>query len=310
MENKTTQKPLVTIMIPTYNQEKYIGEAIESALAQDYPNLEIIVADDCSTDSTAKKVHPYTEDHRFHYHRNKSNLGRVGNYHNTAHNLAHGEWLINLDGDDYFTSTSFITDAIDAISKATEEKGRDVVAFGYRHDITGLPEEIPAISIGPTTRIIPGKEYFLKYYRIGKFGHANFIYRRDIGQKIGMYVCPHQASDFHSLVRIFLFGDIILDSRSVSHWRVHGQNTTFLEAEDKLRQMRETLDSLQKFAEPYFSADELQQWRKGMNRDAYNDYLQLRIVYKRGIKTGWLLLTHPRPTREYLRSWWRLIFNR
>jgi len=44
--------PKVTIMIATYNQERFIGEAIESAMAQDYPNLEIVVCDDCSTDRT------------------------------------------------------------------------------------------------------------------------------------------------------------------------------------------------------------------------------------------------------------------
>ena len=47
-----TIKPKVTIMIPTFNQAAFIGEAIGSALAQTYSNLEIIVGDDASTDAT------------------------------------------------------------------------------------------------------------------------------------------------------------------------------------------------------------------------------------------------------------------
>ena len=47
-----TAGPKVTIMIPTFNQAEFIGEAINSALAQTYLNLEIIVGDDASTDAT------------------------------------------------------------------------------------------------------------------------------------------------------------------------------------------------------------------------------------------------------------------
>lgn len=101
--------PLVSIMIPTYNQEAYISDAIESALAQDYPNLEVVVTDDCSTDHTAEVVKQYLTDSRLKYHRNTKNLGRVGNYHNTLYNVASGEWVVNLDGDDYFTDNKFIS---------------------------------------------------------------------------------------------------------------------------------------------------------------------------------------------------------
>ena len=51
------RKLKVTIMIPVYNQARYIREAIDSALMQTYSNLEVIVGDDASTDATAKIVH-------------------------------------------------------------------------------------------------------------------------------------------------------------------------------------------------------------------------------------------------------------
>ena len=54
-------KPKVTIMIPTFNQAAFIGEAIDSALAQTYSNLEIIVGDDASTDATPQILAKITD---------------------------------------------------------------------------------------------------------------------------------------------------------------------------------------------------------------------------------------------------------
>lgn len=48
------ENPLVSILIPVYNREKYIGEAIESAINQTYKNIEVIIVDNCSTDNTWK----------------------------------------------------------------------------------------------------------------------------------------------------------------------------------------------------------------------------------------------------------------
>lgn len=48
--------PKVTIMIPTFNQGNILYRAIESSIMQDYPDLEIIVSDDCSTDNTFEKI--------------------------------------------------------------------------------------------------------------------------------------------------------------------------------------------------------------------------------------------------------------
>ena len=62
-----TDKGLVSIVMPSYNTAKYIGESIESVLLQTYPYWELIVVDDCSTDDTDDVVKPYLVDTRVRY---------------------------------------------------------------------------------------------------------------------------------------------------------------------------------------------------------------------------------------------------
>ena len=57
MENKTI--PAISVIIPMYNTEKYIGECLESVLNQTFQDFEIIVVDNCSTDNSCKIVEKY-----------------------------------------------------------------------------------------------------------------------------------------------------------------------------------------------------------------------------------------------------------
>ncbi|MBE6181195.1 MAG: glycosyltransferase family 2 protein [Rikenellaceae bacterium] len=79
MTNNGVMPPKVTVMIPCYNQENFIAQAIESVLMQDYENLEVVVADDCSTDQTGEIAQRYRSDLRYRYIRNAINRGRVEN---------------------------------------------------------------------------------------------------------------------------------------------------------------------------------------------------------------------------------------
>lgn len=300
--------PLVSVMIPTYNQESYISEAIESVIKQDYPMLEIIVSDDNSIDNTSTVIQKYLNDPRITYNKNEINLGRVGNYHHTAHNIANGKWAVNLDGDDYYKSTSFITDAIETINSLNND---NIVAYCYRHiNLNKIKKIIPYKEIDNHRIIVSGKDYFLNYYKIGQFGHLNTMYRRDLGLKLGLYTLPYQACDFHSLIRLFLLGNLILDDRIIAHWRVHENNTTILEVEQKQTQAMLTFDAIQEFAKHYFSSKELINWRKNMNKMAFCDYINTYLRVNRNWKAFKLLVLNPRCTRSYLRNWYHFIFNK
>ena len=102
--DKDTTTPLVSIIIPAYNAEDYIGECLSSITNQTYHNLEIIVVDDGSTDTTPRIVRDFcTLDQRVSLIQQQNQYAGVAR--NTGMNAANGEYFLFLDADDFFEST-------------------------------------------------------------------------------------------------------------------------------------------------------------------------------------------------------------
>ena len=92
--------PLVSVLMVTYNQEKYIIEAIQSVLTSTYTNFELIIVDDCSKDNTFAIAQAYSvKDRRIKVFVNENNLGDYPNR-NKAASYAQGKYIKYLDGDD------------------------------------------------------------------------------------------------------------------------------------------------------------------------------------------------------------------
>lgn len=91
-------KDLVSVIIPAYNAEKYIKDAIDSVLKQTYPYFEIIVVDDASQDKTVEIVRSF-KDERIRLIQHEKNQG-PGAARNTATEAAKGRWIALLDADD------------------------------------------------------------------------------------------------------------------------------------------------------------------------------------------------------------------
>lgn len=89
---------LVSIIMPSWNTGKFIGESIQSVLNQTYKNWELIIVDDCSTDNTDEIVASFN-DERIRYFRNDKNSGAALTR-NRALCEARGEWIAFLDSDD------------------------------------------------------------------------------------------------------------------------------------------------------------------------------------------------------------------
>ena len=101
MENEKEQI-LVSVIMPAYNAEKYIAQAIRSVLEQEVP-LELLVIDDHSSDNTPEIAGQYADGQRVKLIRNEKNLG-VAESRNTGIRCARGKYVAFLDADDWWSS--------------------------------------------------------------------------------------------------------------------------------------------------------------------------------------------------------------
>lgn len=101
--------PLVSIVVVTYNSEKYILETLESAKNQTYSPIELIVSDDCSSDSTCELVEQFIRENKAQFSscqliQTKENTGISGNC-NRGIQASNGEWIKIIAGDDVLVET-------------------------------------------------------------------------------------------------------------------------------------------------------------------------------------------------------------
>ena len=91
--------PLVSAILPTYNRAEYVGGAIDTVLAQTHDEMEVVVVNDGSTDSTEERLAEYADDDRVRVRHNEENRGISASM-NRAADLADGEFICVLNDDD------------------------------------------------------------------------------------------------------------------------------------------------------------------------------------------------------------------
>ena len=179
---------LVSILIPAFNEEKYIEKAIESALKQSFSNKEIVSADDASTDKTWRLLQKYWGLPAVRLFRNPQNLGRVGNHQHLLYDLARGDYAVMLDGDDYFLDDDFISEA---------------VALAEKHQLRLVFAEAESATFPFEEGVISYRDIFQN--RI-LFMHGAVLYRRDLALQHDFYSKNIIADDNESFLR-FIIGE-------------------------------------------------------------------------------------------------------
>jgi len=129
--------PKVSVIIPVYNVEKYLGECLDSVLAQTLRDIEIILVDDGSTDGGPAIMREYAQkDSRIRIlTRQHSNAGACRN---AGIKIAKGEYLSFIDSDDYFAPNMF-----KALVQGAEQEGADIVCCRYVEFVDG--DNIPVM---------------------------------------------------------------------------------------------------------------------------------------------------------------------
>jgi glycosyltransferase involved in cell wall biosynthesis len=111
---------LISVCIPHYNRSKYLLAVLESIRVQDYPDVEVVISDDCSTDDSQEVIPKYiaavqgTTHVRFNYIRQPKNLGYDGNL-RAALGAARGEYLFVLGNDDCLSNSNALSEFVKSI---------------------------------------------------------------------------------------------------------------------------------------------------------------------------------------------------
>ena len=127
-----SDRPLISVVVPIYNAEKYLARCIDSIIEQTYENLEIILVDDASTDKSAEIIQEYSEkDSRIVAIKHEKNQG-VFQARITGADAAHGKYLTFIDNDDYIS-----VDWFRLLMKKAEESNSDIVVGEWCYDNNG-----------------------------------------------------------------------------------------------------------------------------------------------------------------------------
>jgi len=168
--------PIVSVVMPTYNRKKTIGRAIESALAQTYKNIEIIVVDDGSTDGTKEVVAAYLKNPavRYIYEENKGCVVAR----NEGIERARGKYIAILDDDDFWCDKDKIKKQVDFL-----EKNRDYILVG------GGAIKIDSRGKEVAKYLLPEKDEDIrkKILTYNAIAHVTILFKKDAWQKIGGY---------------------------------------------------------------------------------------------------------------------------
>jgi glycosyltransferase involved in cell wall biosynthesis len=129
--------PLISIVIPNYNNEIYLEKAISSCLNQTYKNLEVLIVDDCSTDKSVELIREIQKnDARLKLIQNDVNL-KVTRTRNKGILAANGIMISTLDSDDYFTSDNKIETEFNLLKK----HNFDIYTIAYSGIVRVDPDE-------------------------------------------------------------------------------------------------------------------------------------------------------------------------
>lgn len=173
------QPILVSICIPAYNAAPYIGETIECWLNQTYPNIEIIVQDDCSTDDTYHiALELSRNDHRLKVYKNIKNLG-IGDNWNEAYKKTVGEFVVIANADDIYNS-KMIENALNIFQ---ENQKLDAVSFKYNLLLEDL-NEIKELDVHSTLNIGLQKDLFKICFFQNPFSIVFSVFKRESLKKI------------------------------------------------------------------------------------------------------------------------------
>lgn len=203
--------PIVSVLMTSFNREKYIGTAIESVLASSLDNFELIIVDDGSIDNTVEIARNYAlSDQRVKVFINEKNLGDYPNR-NKASEYASGKYIKYVDADDYIYpwGLKLLVDIMEQFPEA---------GWGLCSLIQVSDRPYPFV-------LNPKEAYELNYLGTGLFHKAplSAIIRRDAFEKSGKFAPGRMVGDFELWNRMAQEFPVVLMPDGIVWYREHSE---------------------------------------------------------------------------------------
>ncbi len=235
-----SQKPLVSILLPTYNDASHIVKSLESVLSQSYENWELIIIDDASTDNSNELINKTIENNsKVKYILNKENQGIVKSL-NIGLKSANGSLIARIDGDDIWNDKNKLSKQVQFLIK---NKNHILVGtFAQRIDESG--------------KIIDNLTYptdddeIRKYILIENcFVHSSVLFRKKAAMELGAYSEDLKfAEDYDLWLRMGKIGKIANIPLSMVQYRYSNEG---ISQKNKKQQIQNSITIVLKYKSEY-----------------------------------------------------------
>jgi glycosyltransferase involved in cell wall biosynthesis len=259
-------KPLVSVVIPAYNHEQFIGAGIDSVLNQTMSDLELIIVDDGSTDKTAQLIKAY-DDPRISYtwQENQDAYNTI----NRGMGMAQGQYISILNSDDVYT-----TDRFEKCLQHIEKTDAEVV-FSDVIPIDDEGQPLTEPEFGWNLWHQKNRNYYFQHNRDEYTGFLNGNYMvttsnlfmtHQAVQKTGQFTSLRYLHDYDYIFRLMLAcpGNVsYLHDAQLLYYRIHSGNTL---SEAAITGREQDLDVIEKYMLASLPEQHRDRVRTGANR--------------------------------------------
>jgi len=214
-------RPLVKIVTSAFNGEKYIREQVNSVLKQTYPNIELYIRDNCSTDKTLNLLQEYVSNPRIHIIKGDKNLGIVGGYFTVLRLCGTADYYAYCDCDDVWPEKK-IEEAITML-----EQERNDIPVLYCSRTSFCDENLNFMHLGPIYH-----PSFSRCLLESISSGSSYVLNAKAREIIIQNVPKHAIYQDHWTYMVCQgLGKVIFDPRPLMMYRRHGENVTVSSAD-------------------------------------------------------------------------------
>jgi glycosyltransferase involved in cell wall biosynthesis len=211
-----TDQPLISVILTSYNHERYLREAIESALAQTYPSRELVIIDDASTDSSPQIATEYRANARLLLL--EQNVGTYPAL-NRAIGEARGEWVAILNSDDVWEP--------EKLAAQLDEVGEAQFSFTNGHFIDENGQPCEYHTFGRSFFTVPSGRMVERLIFHNRCYPSTVMFTKDLWERAGRFredlIC---LGDWDLFLRMSELTNFSYVNRDLARYRVHGTQTS------------------------------------------------------------------------------------